>query len=95
MERILKLNEIQSSMLERILKEEIMQQRQWKEEEKKEFKLPNNSTKLERRDYLGAQMWDLIEQLCAQKEEEYFLPGCMYRTNEEEDQLINVKHEEI
>lgn len=95
MERILKLNEIQSSMLARILKEEIVQQRQWKEDEKNEFHLNKFSPKLEMRDYLSAQMWDLIEQLCAQDEQEYWLPNCMKRTDEEEDQLVNVKHEEI
>ena len=74
----LELNEIQAKMMSRILKEEIMQQRQWKEEEKDHKNV---------RDYLSANMWDLIEQLCSQNVEEYWLPSCMQRTDEEEDEL--------
>lgn len=77
----LNLNEVQAKMLQRMLKEEIMQQRQWKKE-------GNNK---EIRDYLSANMWDLIEQLCAQGEDEYWLAGCMNRTDEEEDEMENVK----
>ena len=79
----LKLNEVQASMLSRMLKEEIMQQRKWKEEEGKQKSS---------RDYLAANMWELIEQLCKQNPTlDYWYPDCMNRTDEEEKELKNVK----
>ena len=81
----LKLNEVQASMLSRMLKEEIMQQRKWKEEEKKQ-------KNIKCRDYLAANMWELIEQLCEQNPDlDYWCPGCMNRTDEEEEELKNIK----
>ena len=83
----LKLNDVQASMLSRMLKEEIMQQRKWKEEEANLYPKHKSS-----RDYLAANMWELIEQLCEQNPKlDYWLPECMYRTDEEEEELKNVK----
>ena len=68
-------------------KEEIMQQRKWKEEEANLYPKHKSS-----RDYLAANMWELIEQLCEQNPKlDYWLPECMYRTDEEEEELKNVK----
>ena len=81
----LKLNEIQASMLSRIIKEEIMKQRKWKKEEKEEEW--KNA-----RDYLAANMWELIEQLCEQNPAlNYWCPDCMNKTDEEEEELKKVK----
>lgn len=84
----LEINEIQASLLQRICKEEILKQRMWKEEEISK-KYPTD-----RRDYLSAQMWEIIEQLCSQNIEEYFLPHCMFRTNEEEVNLDYIKSQD-
>lgn len=78
----LQLNEIQANIMQRMFKEEIEQQRAWKEKEKAHSEI---------RDYICANMWELIEQLAKQNVDEYWLPSCMYMTEEEKEERKNVK----